>query len=95
MIVVRYAWVMFRHGLLLWRAGQVRFRLETFGIYYPYPPYAAPWWRIAPRSAWLLMRQVRAYTAWVMEMKELRSHGPTGWWAQHTNGKGIPHEWPY
>ncbi len=92
---MRAAFHLLRHALLLWRAGQVRFRLETFGLYYPAVPYAAPWWRISPRIAWLLTRQVRSYACWLLTMEQMRHKGAASWWTQHALGKGIPHEWPY
>ena len=76
------AWLaLLRHAALLWRTGQLRFRLETFGLYYPAPQYQAPWWRVSPRSSLLLLRQGRAYAHWLVEMHELRD-GPSGWWSR-------------
>lgn len=67
--------ILLRHGLLLWRAGQLRTRLETFGVYYPALPYTAPWWRVSPRSTVLLLRRARAYAHWLAEMENLRRRG--------------------
>lgn len=69
-----------RHLVRVWRAGQLRFRLETFGLYYPHPPYASPWWRFNMRSAWLLLRQLPSYARWVEEMEQLQEKGPASWW---------------
>lgn len=69
-----------RHAYLVWRAGQLRFRLETFGLYYPTLPYTAPWWRAPRRNAIMLVRQASAYARWVVEMEEIRQRGPTSWW---------------
>lgn len=67
------AWLtLLRHGLLLWRTGQLRTRLETFGLYYPALPYAAPWWKISPHAAGLLLRRSRAYAYWLVEIEALR-----------------------
>jgi len=55
----------------IWRSGQLRFRLETFGLYYPEPPYTAPWWRIRPRNAGLLLRQMPAYVRWLDSLNHL------------------------
>jgi hypothetical protein len=70
------AWLtLVRHGLLLWRTGQLRTRLETFGIYYPALPYSAPWWKVSLRPTGLFLRQARAYAHWLTEMEDLRRQG--------------------
>ncbi len=70
------AWLtLFRHGLLLWRSGQLRTRLETFGVYYPALPYSAPWWRVSPRPTGLLLSRARTYAYWLVEMEDLQRHG--------------------
>ncbi|MGH2411995.1 MAG: hypothetical protein ACRDGS_16760 [Chloroflexota bacterium] len=69
-----------QHVYLLLRSGQLRFRLETYGLYYPSEPYARKWWRISPRVLALLLRQSREYATWIVEMNELRRAGPEGWW---------------
>jgi hypothetical protein len=70
------AWVtLLRHGLLLWRTGQLRTRLETFGVYYPALPYAAPWWNVSPRATRLLLSRMRIYAYWLLEMEDLRRRG--------------------
>ncbi|HZU12624.1 MAG TPA: hypothetical protein VFB58_07265 [Chloroflexota bacterium] len=67
------AWItLTRHALLLWRTGQLRFRLETFGVYYPALPYSAPWWRISTPVAFMLLRRARSYAHWLVEMDDLR-----------------------
>jgi len=71
------------HLVGLLRSGQLRFRLETYGIYYPAIPYAEPWWKIRPRYLWLLLVHLRSYARWVDEMEELRSQGTRGWWSRH------------
>lgn len=72
-----------RHLWRLKRAGQIRFRLETFGLYYPARPYESAAWRISPRVALLLLRSMRSYAHWLMEMDAVRRQGPHGWWLQH------------
>jgi hypothetical protein len=75
------AWIaLLRHAALLARTGQLRFRLETFGVYYPHLPYSRPAWRISPRVALLLVRQSRRYAHWLLDMQELRRGGPGAWW---------------
>ncbi|MGI8824794.1 MAG: hypothetical protein ACR2JC_03960 [Chloroflexota bacterium] len=64
-----------RHLLRLQRAGQLRFRLETFGVYYPALPYEAPWWCVSPRYAAMLVKGLPTYMRWVMEMERLQSAG--------------------
>ena len=81
------AWlVLLAHGVTLLRTGQLRFRLETFGLYYPSLPYRSPLWRFSPRVALLLLRRSRSYAHWLLEMKELRS-GPEGWWLRQRGGR--------
>jgi hypothetical protein len=69
-----------RHTALLWRTGLLRFRLETFGMYYPAPPYEAPTWRMSPRQCLLLLQRARVYAKWLVEMEDLRRSGARGWW---------------
>jgi hypothetical protein len=77
---VRAALILARHLYRVCRAGQLRFRLETFGLYYPALPYRSPVWWFPVRNALLLFRQARAYGAWVVEMEDIRKHGPDAWW---------------
>lgn len=76
------AWlVLLRHGINLFRSGQLRFRLETFGVYYPELPYRAPFWKTSLPTVALLLRRSRAYAHWLLEMQELRAG--RNWWDQH------------
>lgn len=77
-----------RHAALLWRSGLLRFRLETFGTYYPATPYASPSWRLHPRYALLLLRRARSYGRWLVEMDRLRASGARDWW----RARGVPAE---
>lgn len=77
---VRSWLVLLQHGLNLLRAGQLRFRLETFGLYYPALPYSSPAWKISIRPAWLLMKRARSYAHWLLEMRDLRQSGAQAWW---------------
>lgn len=81
-----------RHAYRIWRSGQLRFRLETFGLYYPAPPYQAPWWRAPWRNVVLIMRQAARYGVWVVEMEELRRRGPSAWWDGRRPKEGWPDE---
>lgn len=83
MSYVRSLLILGQHLLRVWRAGQLRFRLETFGLYYPALPYSSPWWRVRFRNLVLLLRHARSYARWVHEMEALKRAGPAGWWAQH------------
>ena len=75
------AWLaLLRHGLKLLLSGQLRFRLETFGLYYPALPYESPVWKVSRRPALLLLRQSRSYAHWLLEMQDLRQVGAEGWW---------------
>ncbi len=69
-----------RHLTQLVRYGQLRFRLETFGLYYPAPQYAAPWWRISPGHLLLLLRRSGAYAKWLDEMDRIARRGSASWW---------------
>jgi len=77
---VRSALALIRNGLAIIRGGQLRFRLETFGLYFPAPPYRRPLWRVSPRVALLFLRQLPAYGRWVTELRDLERDGPEGWW---------------
>jgi hypothetical protein len=73
------AWLaLIRHTITLARSGQLRFRLETFGVYYPELPYRAPLWRVSLPVTALLLRRSRAYAHWLLEMHELRAG--RSWW---------------
>ncbi len=72
--------VLARHAFRVWRGGQARFRLETFGLYYPALPYTTRWWRIKPSALALLLRQAGEYGAWILEMEDLKANGSSAWW---------------
>jgi hypothetical protein len=69
------------HGIALVRSGQLRFRLETFGLWYPRPLYQAPWWQPDPRVLWHLAGRIGGYAAWLRELNAVGRAGSTGWWA--------------
>jgi len=69
------------HGIALAGSGQLRFRLETFGLWYPRPLYQAPWWQPDPRVLWHLVGRMGRYAAWLRELNAVRRAGSTGWWA--------------
>lgn len=69
-----------RHVVRLARAGQLRFRAETFGLYYPSPQYAAAWWRVSPRGLVMLARRAGAYARWLNEMETISRKGGASWW---------------
>ncbi len=81
--MIRDAARLIRHAVHCWRAGQVRFRLETFGVYYPALPYTAPWWKAPPSNLLLLCRQGPAYLAWILEMDQVRRGGSMAWWIRY------------
>jgi len=76
----RAAQVIVRHLWHVWRGGQLRFRLETFGLYYPALPYRSPIWRFPLANALLLVRQSGEYARWIVEMDAIQRGGPDGWW---------------
>jgi hypothetical protein len=80
---LRDARLMVRHLRSLVREGQLRFRMETFGLYYPAPPYGRPWWKLSPGPVALLVRRARSYGEWVIAMEKIRSEGHAAWWETH------------
>jgi hypothetical protein len=93
LVEIRLWIALLRHGLLLWRSGLLRFRLETFGLYYPELPYRSPAWRISLVYCVLLLRRAHSYGRWLLEMEDTRRHGARGWWELHgTPWEGRPHE---
>lgn len=76
---------MIDHLLALYRAGQLRFRAETFGLYFPSLPGRRPWWRVAIGSLLFMIRASRSYAHWTDEMNTVARGGPHGWWGR---------EWP-
>jgi hypothetical protein len=68
-----------RHMWRLWRGGQLRFRLETFGLYFPALPYEAPWWRVSPRVLGLLAQRVWLYATWVEHMELIQERDAAKW----------------
>lgn len=81
-------WLLARHVRRLHLGGQIRFRLETFGVYYPTAQYAAPWWRVSLPGLALLLRRTGAYASWVEEMDAVARGGGTSWWAARS-GPGV------
>ncbi len=77
---MRTGWRLAQHVWRVWRTGQVRFRLETFGLYYPAAPYEAPWWRVSPAHSLLFLRRLKSYADWVVELEKIRRDGPSGYW---------------
>lgn len=93
LVEIRLWIALLRHGLLLWRSGLLRFRLETFGLYYPELPYRSPVWRISPLYCVLLLRRTHSYGRWLLEMQDTRLYGAHGWWKLHgATWEGRPHE---
>jgi hypothetical protein len=80
------------HARRIVRSGQLRFRLETFGVYYPSRPYSRPWWRMSARGLWLLARQAPSYLRWVIEMERLRAGTGERWWEEHGGSPREPEE---
>jgi hypothetical protein len=87
---VRDARVLFRHVRALHQTGQLRFRAETFGLYYPALPYRRPWWRLSPLEAVRFARRATDYAYWVVEMHHLKQEGDAGWWLRRG---GSPVGW--
>lgn len=84
--------VLLQHARLVWKTGQLRFRLETFGLYWPALPYERPWWHLSPRAVRLLLARSVAYSRWVLEMHALEHEGPEGWWRQYRSAWKVNDE---
>ncbi len=69
-----------RHVALLLCKGLARWRLETFGLYMPSLPGTRPWWRVNRRAVCVLVRQRTAYARWLLDMRNIRLRGDSGWW---------------
>ncbi len=74
----RRAFILARHLYRVWTGGQLRFRLETFGLYYPSEPYTRRWWQVSPATARLLLSRVGAYARWVEQMEDIERRGTLG-----------------
>jgi hypothetical protein len=59
----------------------LRFRFETFGLWYPQPLYRAAWWRPSIALGLHLALRARRYAAWLAQMRVVEQHGAVGWWA--------------
>lgn len=87
--LLRNLWIVVRHLLRVWRFGQIRFRLETFGLYYPAGQYERPVWKVSPLALLLLARRSPSYARWIIDMERLREGGSTSWWHDHG---GVPRD---
>jgi hypothetical protein len=70
------------HVLRVVHGGQVRFRLETFGVYYPSLPYQRPWWKVSWRPLTYLLRRLPAYARWLETMEPPRHSGRVLLWRE-------------
>ena len=85
-MIVRRVWYFIRHLWRVVRGGQLRFRLETFGVYYPELPYRSPWWRVSPQALQMMAARMWAYARWVEEMEQMRRKGGAIWWQRRRSG---------
>lgn len=81
-----------RHLLSVIRSGQIRFRAETFGLYYPALPENRPWWQISMSGLRELMRTGPAYVRWLGDMERIAAHGAHEWWGQRCPGIDLEGE---
>ncbi|MBI4507932.1 MAG: hypothetical protein HY691_20590, partial [Chloroflexi bacterium] len=65
------------------RLRLLRFRLETFGLYYPSLPHERPWRRVAPAVALLVARRLPGYLRWIGDLRAVARRGAAGWWRRH------------
>lgn len=80
----RRTFILTRHLYRVWSGGQLRFRLETFGLYYPSEPYTRRWWEASPATARLLLGRLTAYARWVEQIEDIERRG--------TLGAGVPRQ---
>lgn len=71
------------HLWRLLRLRLLRFRLETFGLYFPSLPHARPWWRVTPHVVPLFARRLLPYTRWAADVRYIGQRGAAGWWERH------------
>jgi hypothetical protein len=83
---------MLAHFLALLRSGQLRFRLETFGLYHPATPDTRPSWKVSPASVLLLLRSGREYAAWIRTTGFVREGGAHEWWGRQWPGIDVEGE---
>jgi hypothetical protein len=71
------------HIWRLLRLRLLRFRLETFGLYFPSLPHSQPWWRVTPRVIPLFARRFLPYVRWTGDVRHVARRGAAGWWQRH------------
>lgn len=83
---------MVTHLATLFKAGQVRFRMEAYGLYYPSTPEKRPVWRAAPAAIPALLRSLPAYVTWVRQARQVQMGGAHEWWGRQWPGIDIEGE---
>ena len=73
---------MLSHLISLLRAGQLRFRAETYGLYYPAEPDQRRWWQVAPSTVVELGRNLRRYRNWRRLMVYIAAGDAHEWWGR-------------
>ncbi|GEM_PF-3980520 len=74
-----------RHLWNLVGAGQLRFRMETFGLEYPAVPGRPV--RLPPgRNVLLVLASLALYLRWLREINVVLRNGGRGWWRWRTRG---------
>lgn len=68
------------HLARLVRLRLLRFRLETFGLYFPSLPHERPWWQVSLHVVPLLARRLGSYATWSGDLRHLARRGAAGWW---------------
>jgi len=80
---------MLTHFLALVRSGQLRFRLETYGLYYPATPDKRPLWKVSPGALLLLLKSAPEYSRWLKMMGFVREGGAHEWWGRQWPGIDV------
>ncbi|HZT95307.1 MAG TPA: hypothetical protein VFB34_00560 [Chloroflexota bacterium] len=71
-----------RHLYRLARSGQLRFRLETYGLYYPALPGHRHPLLPSPGALVMFLRSLAGYAQWWLDMDRIAVAGPHQWWGR-------------
>lgn len=73
----------------------MRFRSETFGLFYPALPETRTWWRFSLQPGLLLLATFRRYRCWLSEMRTVATFGAHDWWGREWPGIDLEGELRY
>jgi len=83
---------MLSHLVSLVRSNQLRFRAETFGLYYPALPGRRHAWTVSPRGLLLLAQSLRTYPTWQARVSAIARGGAHEWWGRQWPGIDLEGE---